>query len=231
MYSKLSEGSKRSEKANENLFVELYPGLQRYCRYLSQSKWDGEDIAQETILKALKHYQSSKKINAALLNKIAYHQWIDTLRKRKREMMVEVPELSTVGDSTLLETVENLIQKFTPKQAVIFILKEAFSYKTNEIAKILGTSETAVKSSLHRAKKRLNQDDCFNVESFWSDEEQALLSALFYESLMAQDPSILLDSLPHLSSLASDAQTSKLAHCTISSIKSISPSNTFCMAA
>lgn len=231
MYSKLSEGSKRSEKTNQNLFVELYPGLQRYCRFLSQNKWDGEDIAQETILKALKHYQSSNKINAALLNKIAYHQWIDTLRKRKRETMEEVPELSTAGDTTLLETVEILIQQFTPKQAVIFMLKEAFHYKTNEIAELLGTSETAVKSSLHRAKKRLNQDDCFNVEPFWSDEEQALLSALFNESLMAQDPSILLDSLPNLSSLSSDAQTSQLANCTISSIKSMSPSTTFCMAA
>lgn len=231
MYSKLNEGSKRSEKANENLFVELYPGLQRYCRFLSKSKWDGEDIAQETILKALKHYQSSKKINAALLNKMAYHQWIDTLRKRKRETMEEVPELSTAAGSTLLETVENLIQKFTPKQAIIFILKEAFHYKTKEIAELLGTSEIAVKSSLHRAKKRLDQDDCFNVESFWSDEEQTLLSALFYDSLMAQDPSILIDKLPHLRSLSSDAQTSQLANCTIRSIKSMSPSTTFCMAA
>lgn len=231
MYNKLSERSKRREQESENIFVELYPGLQRYCRFLSKSKWDGEDIAQETILKALEHYQSSRKINAALLNKIAYHQWIDTLRKRNRERLGEVPELSIIGNSTLLDTVEILIQQFTPKQAVIFTLKEAFHYKISEIAELFGTSETAVKSNLHRAKKRLNQDERFNVDSFWSDEEHELLFALFYESLMAQDPSILLKWLPYLRTLSNEPKTSQPATCTISSIKQISPSTTFSMAA
>ncbi|MBS4190714.1 sigma-70 family RNA polymerase sigma factor [Bacillus sp. FJAT-49705] len=229
MYSELSKGSKRSEESNENVFIELYPGLQRYCRFLSKNKWDGEDIAQETILKAIQHYQSNNNMNAALLNKIAYHHWIDTVRKRKHETIEESPALSTFEDKSLIETVEKLTQQFTPKQAVIFTLKEAFHYKTSEIAELLGISETAVKSNLYRAKKRLIQDDSFDVGPFWSKEEHVLLTELFYESLRTQDPSRLLKMLPVINSLARKDQAPQLDKRTTK--RPFTPSTTFSMAA
>jgi DNA-directed RNA polymerase specialized sigma24 family protein len=71
------------EKSVEAFWMEYYPKLQRYCRFLAQDIWDGDDIAQETFLKALKYNPYQQKMSSALLNKIAYHHWIDLTRKRK----------------------------------------------------------------------------------------------------------------------------------------------------
>jgi DNA-directed RNA polymerase specialized sigma24 family protein len=65
---------------------EYYLKLKKYCYFLTQSKWDGDDIAQEAMVKALTYY-SQEKITPALLNKIAHNYWMDTLRKRKNEQL------------------------------------------------------------------------------------------------------------------------------------------------
>ena len=67
-----------------------YQNLKRYCRFLTQSSWDGDDLLQEVTAKAIRHYQPSQ-ISSALLKKMAYHHWIDTVRKRSREI-TGIPE-------------------------------------------------------------------------------------------------------------------------------------------
>ncbi|PLR78453.1 RNA polymerase subunit sigma [Bacillus sp. V3-13] len=216
----------------ENIFVKLYPGLQKYCRFLAQNKWDGDDMAQATILKAIQHYQHKPVISAALLNKMAYHLWIDTVRKRKKEMIAACPELSMSEKNTgLIETIELLIQQFTPKQAIIFTLKEAFQYQAKEIADILNVSEMAVKSSLFRAKQRLNKDQFYQVDSFWEDEEQKQISELIYESLQEQDPAVLIKAIPSIRSLVNEAPIQMRARKQKISKQAHSPFSTFCMAA
>ncbi|MEH7332547.1 sigma factor-like helix-turn-helix DNA-binding protein [Neobacillus drentensis] len=207
---------------DDPFWKEHYPKLQRYCRFLAQNKWDGEDIAQETYLKALKYQQ---KMSTALLNKIAYHHWIDLLRKRKHETIEsEIERVSTTNQ--LDETVDMLIEQFTPKQAIIFLLKEAFQYQIREIADILETTEMAVKSNLHRAKKRLEKEDqSHSLEVFWNEEEREQLTELFKESLLKEDPTVLIQTIPTLQSMFN---VTKLV---TRSTPSNSPSSTLCMAA
>lgn len=70
-------------------------------------------------------------------------------------------------------------------------LKEGFRYQLKEIASILQTSETAVKSNLHRAKQRLEKDsEPFSTDSFWNEQERKKLSELFYKTLESQDPAL-----------------------------------------
>ncbi|WP_160718851.1 sigma-70 family RNA polymerase sigma factor [Bacillus sp. USDA818B3_A] len=219
-----------SEK-EENHWIEYYPKLQRYCRFLAQNKWDGEDIAQETYLKALKYHRH--QMSTALLNKIAYHHWIDQLRKREHETLGDELDLSSHEITKQLDevttAVELLIQKFTPKQAVIFLLKEAFQYQLKEIAEILGTTEIAVKASLHRGKKRLEkgteEEESFSVNSFWEEDEIEQLSDLFYESLKAQDPSVLIEAIPSIAAI------SNVTHFVSTNTRHHTPSSTLCMAA
>lgn len=33
----------------------FYPALKRYCRMMTRNNWDGDDLAQETMEKCLKH--------------------------------------------------------------------------------------------------------------------------------------------------------------------------------
>nr|WP_263327579.1 sigma factor-like helix-turn-helix DNA-binding protein [Neobacillus sp. Marseille-Q6967] len=201
-----TEEIQKTEESEDLFWRDLFPKLKRYCRFLAQNDWDGDDIAQETYVKALK-YSSSQKVTTALVNKIAYHQWMDVLRKRKKETVESDIEL--VSDQEKMPgikpgVVEILLNQFTPKQAVILLLKEGFLYQTKEIADILGTTEMAVKASLHRARKRFakkNEDDN-SLESFWGEEERDHLEALFRETLEAQDPSVLIEAIPSLNCIS-----------------------------
>lgn len=226
-------GQKHHEDCN---WLELYPKLQKYCRFLSQNQWDGDDLAQEAFLKALTFYSPKHKMTAALLNKIAYHHWIDVNRKRKKET-VGFDQQSTVDErysqpDSLVNAVEILQKFFTPKQAIIFLLKEAFQYQVKEIAEILDTTEMAVKSLLHRAKKRLEkvneEEQIDSVEVFWKKEQQKMLAELFNNALKDQDPSILIQSIPLL---LSNPEVPKMAAGPLLSMQKHSPLSTLCMAA
>ncbi|MFZ7944465.1 sigma factor-like helix-turn-helix DNA-binding protein [Neobacillus sp. 19] len=182
MSHKLSTDSAKSLQQDDQLWLEFYPKLQRYCRFLTQNTWDGDDIAQDTFLKALKYHQ--QQMSMALLNKIAYHQWIDLLRKRKKETIASdvvhpIHEVTNQLDD-MTHAVDQLLKECTPKQAVIFMLKEAFQYQVKEIADLLHTTETAIKASLHRVKKRMDKEDqTYSVESFWDEERKRTASGYF----------------------------------------------------
>jgi RNA polymerase sigma factor (sigma-70 family) len=193
----MPQREKVQQQKEDEFWKEHYPKLQRYCYFLAQNRWDGDDIAHETFLKALKY----PNLNSALLNKIAYNHLVDTLRKRKHETL-DLEKITFSIDynfETITDAVAFLLQKFTPKQAIVFLLKEAFQYQIKEIASLLETTEMAVKAILNRARKCLEKD--FSLDSFWEEEERERLSDLFYEALKSQDPTVLIVSIPTIHSL------------------------------
>ncbi|MBT2736428.1 sigma-70 family RNA polymerase sigma factor [Bacillus sp. ISL-7] len=240
MSQKLREANlirSQNEDTFENEFwIENYPKLRRYCHFLARNGWDGDDIAQETYIKVLKYCNHQQKMTTALLNKIAYNHWVDMLRKSKNETVEADPDFANHAlvnqlDETM-ESVDLLLNNFTPNQAIIFLLKEGFQYQLKEIASMLDFTEIAVKSNLHRAKKRLekaNKEKHFqSVDSFWDKEERELLSDLFYEALKNQDPTILIQALPSRTGISKVPKhvTGKLR-----SKPNYTPSSTLCMAA
>jgi RNA polymerase sigma factor (sigma-70 family) len=217
-------------KLRARVKIEDYiPALVAYCRFLTNSSWDGEDIAQETVMKAIEAYgQKAELISPALLKRIAYNHWIDTVRKRKKETLEsditynEAKHECTVEDA--FDIVQYLVKHFTPKQAVILFLKEAFCYRSSEIADILGTTEMAVKSILHRLRKRIENNGGNGLVLIWEKEEEQLLSELFYEALTLQDPTALIRNIPTVHSLKREAVAPVPS-------KTLSPSSGLCMAA
>jgi RNA polymerase sigma-70 factor (ECF subfamily) len=213
------------KQTEEIRIASLYPSLQRYGRFLAQNKWDGDDIAQEAVFRAFCAYKPCS-INQALLKKIAYNCWMDTVRKRKREQVIEQPEQE--GKETKQKNsglVDHLLSQLTLKQAVIFALKEGFQYKSKEIAEIMQTTEFAVKSSLNRARKQLNHPETDERKVTFTNEEEERVFQFLQESLATEDPSILLKAIPTLHSLKSQAVSKPVL-----SVKQ-APSNTLCMAA
>jgi RNA polymerase sigma factor (sigma-70 family) len=229
------EGKELEERIGEDFWIENYPKLQRYCHFLTRNGWDGDEIAQETFIKALKYCSNQQKMSTALLNKIAYNHWVDMLRRRKKETVeANLDSANTALTNSLDDTrelVDILLKNFTPNQAIIFLLKEGFQYQLKEIASILDSTEMAVKSNLHRAKKRLekiNEEQQFlSAETFWDENEREQLSDLFYEALKNQDPTILIESIP----LRINSEVSMLVTGKIRSKSDYSPSSTLCMAA
>jgi RNA polymerase sigma factor (sigma-70 family) len=231
-----SEEKEHEKKFGEDFWIENYPKLQRYCHFLARNRWDGDDIAQETYMKALRYNHQQHKISSALLNKIAYHHWVDILRKRKYETVEDDlnlinPSLTSQLDETR-DSVDFLLKNFTPNQAIIFMLKEGFQYQLKEIASILDSTETSVKSNLHRAKKRLEkakeEKQVDSVDSYWDEEEREQLSEIFYEALKNQDPAILIHSI---SSGTGIRNVPKLVAGKFRSKPNYTPSSTLCMAA
>jgi RNA polymerase sigma factor (sigma-70 family) len=230
------EGKEDENRFEEDFWIENYPKLQRYCHFLARNRWDGDDIAQETYMKALRYNHEQHKISSALLNKIAYHHWVDILRKRKNEAVEDdLNQINPSQTSPLDETrisVDLLLENFTPNQAIIFLLKEGFQYQLKEIASILDSTETSVKSNLHRAKKRLGkakeEKQVDSVDSYWDEEEWEQLSDIFYEALKNQDPAILIQ---YISSRTRKSNIPQLVSGSVRYKPTYTPSSTLCMAA
>ncbi|RHW43103.1 sigma-70 family RNA polymerase sigma factor [Neobacillus notoginsengisoli] len=194
----------KCEQPEPELEQKHFDSLRKYCRFLTKNDWESEDLFQSAVLKGLQNYAPAD-ISPALLKKIAYHQWIDMARKAKREI-VGFPEETVQLDSSSVEgrldAVKLLLERTTPKQAVIFLLKEGFNYQAKEIAELLTMTETSVKSLLHRAKGRLeNERRLHSVDAEWQEEERQLLSELMVEALLEDDPAVLISNVHRIHSL------------------------------
>ncbi|MGG4167630.1 sigma factor-like helix-turn-helix DNA-binding protein [Rossellomorea vietnamensis] len=190
---------------DDDAVEEMVPKLLRYCYFLTKDKWDGEDLAQESVYKALSRYPDSQDWSSALLKKMAYHLWIDKERKESREMIGPVPEYALEHHSKEWispDMIQMISQELTPKQLVSFVLKEAFQYKISEIAGVLNLKETAVKALLNRARSKVKKisdvDEWDGSERYEDDTLQRELNAILYRSLKAQDPSLLIAYIPTL---------------------------------
>lgn len=188
----------------EERLLDLCESLKLYCRFLARNQWEADDLFQAAVLKGIEHYPPSR-LTAPLLKKIAYHHWIDLARKGRHEVVgvpAETPEKEREPNDRL-DAVRLLLEKLTPKQAVIFFLKEGFRYQASEIADYLNTTEMAVKSLLHRAKNRLEKErNLHQVAPLQTDEHRELLAELFTQALQEGDPAILLKNLHKITSLA-----------------------------
>src|SRR6195256_4053978 len=71
----------------DQLLGELRPRLHRYCARMTGSVIDGEDVVQETMLKAMEAAPAVEPIinPEGWLFRIAHHAALDFLRRRARE--------------------------------------------------------------------------------------------------------------------------------------------------
>ena len=82
----------RSVRASWHGFLETYEPLRtdlyRYCRHLTRSPWDAEDLAQDTLARAfvtLAQLGSAPPNPRAWLFRVAYNLWVDRARRRREE--------------------------------------------------------------------------------------------------------------------------------------------------
>ncbi|NBI30534.1 RNA polymerase sigma factor [Chengkuizengella marina] len=147
---------------NEKI-TSFLPDLKRYCISIARTPWDGEDLYQNTMLKMIK-YQSSIQNHPnpkAYLFKIATNQWRDMLKKNKywRNMNsfdedTSLLEIATV-DSSMIEFIEILVAYLPFKQASTILLIDYYDFTAKEVSEMLETTIGAVKSTLHRGRKSI----------------------------------------------------------------------------
>lgn len=155
------ELSREFQKEFETVIADLGDGLWKYCRYLTGSPWDGEDLYQETMLKTMGSlYQRWHVTNLkSYLYRIATNTWIDHCRREKRNLGTlsedDLPTADFSDHLELEEALEQLFYLFTPRQTAVFLLKEIFQFNADEVASIIKTTPTAVYATTRRMKNKL----------------------------------------------------------------------------
>ena len=146
--------------------------LRKYCLSLTNTKWDGEDLMQETLVKVYESWMKApKQIVKAYLYRIASNTWIDKHRKRSVHVDINydisnVELESKLHTDALSTTVEKVLKQLSSKQKAVVLLVLGFGHSIKETADMLTESEGSVKAALHRARKKLKQ-----LDGFWAEEK------------------------------------------------------------
>ena len=141
----------------------LRPELFRYCRSLTGSVWDAEDLVQDTMMRAFARLsQISDPIeNAkAYLFKIASNLWIDRLRVKREFVSDQIPETAAQDSPQPHEVraaASQLFAKLPPVERAAVLLKDVFDFTLEETATALDSTVGAIKAALHRGRAKLNQ--------------------------------------------------------------------------
>ncbi|MGN6107095.1 MAG: RNA polymerase sigma factor [Kofleriaceae bacterium] len=137
-------------------FEGLRPELYRYCRHLTRSPWDAEDLAQDVLARA---FVTLGKLGAAPPNprawlfRVASNAWID--QQRRPRGAPEVEPTGAVDPRTTREAAGTLIARLAPQERAAVVLKDVFNLSIEEVAEALSTTPNAVKAALHRGRGKL----------------------------------------------------------------------------
>jgi len=154
------------------LVVEYSPVLYRVAYSVLRNTVDAEDVVQETFLRVLRHRQKLGGIQdmRVWLVRIAWNHALD--RKRRQRTMSpqeEAAELaSTVAsvepraDAVLIAAqgharILQAIDRLPRKEREVLLLSAMEELEIVEIAAVLGTTESSVRSRLFRARQRLRE--------------------------------------------------------------------------
>src|SRR5262245_21654508 len=150
----------------EKLFEQLRPKLHRYCARMTGSVIDGEDVVQETLVKALEALPRAEPIAnpEGWLFRIAHNAALDFLRRRTRHAaaFADDEDLEMIAQSTdpgpdPYATVASLrtFMRLPTVQRSAVILVDVLGYTLAELGEIAGGS--IFKSALQRGRARLRK--------------------------------------------------------------------------
>lgn len=135
---------------------------------------DAEDMVQETFLRWRSARDDQIRSTRAYLATIVVRLCLDQLRsaRAKREVYVGpwLPEpLVTTGRSDLTDNLimrESLsfafllmLEKLSPLERAVFVLREVFDFDYSEIAQITAKTESNCRQVFHRARGKMREDD------------------------------------------------------------------------
>jgi RNA polymerase sigma factor (sigma-70 family) len=146
----------------EHRLTALRPRLHRYCARMTGSTVDGEDVLQDTLVKALGARAEGASVDnlEGWLFRIAHNTSLDLLRRRSRITAVPITEDIAVAPMPEAEMVAVSFQTFLrlPElQRCAVILKDVLGHSIEEIADIAECTPAAAKSALQRGRAALRQ--------------------------------------------------------------------------
>ena len=153
------------------LAAEVRPELHRYCARLMGSVIDGEDVVQDTLLRALVALQDLEEMPPLRpwLFRVAHNRALDLLRGRAVRKAEPIAAAPDVADPASPDPMERLMRQEAVKTAVsrfaelpilqrsVVILKDVLDESLTEIAALLDLTVDAVKGHLARGRAGLRE--------------------------------------------------------------------------
>jgi len=166
------------------VFSELVTRYKKKIYYLAYditgNHHDAEDISQEVFMKvyrSLKTFRRDANMSSWVY-KIAVNTSIDSLRKKnswptkpirefdQESIQESLPAsrnqafdpLQSAESSQIQKRISQALEKLSPKERTVFVIRHYNDLKLNEIAEILNITIGTVKSLLFRAVKKLRKE-------------------------------------------------------------------------
>ena len=144
------------------LYAEAYPRLLKFCILLCHNREIAEDLSQEALLKSFHSIADLVKTEQyfSWLFQIAKNIFLDQQRRivSFRKFSRENPqETFSTGDSENHFEIKELLLYLCIEDRFLFLLIELEERSYKEVAEILGTTEDAIRSKLHRLRGVLQQ--------------------------------------------------------------------------
>jgi RNA polymerase sigma-70 factor (ECF subfamily) len=177
----------RISSGDSTAFQELVEGYKKKVYYIAYDITgdhdDAEDVSQEVFIKvfrSLKTFRRNAKLSSWLYQ-ISVNASIDLLRKKssKPEKLMDDFERadirenlpgSSVHAQNPEQSAENImiqhhlsqaLQKISPKERSVFVMRHYNEFKIREIAEILNVSPGTVKALFYRAARKLRKELSF----------------------------------------------------------------------
>ena len=165
-----------AKSGDHNAFAELVYLFQdpvyNLCFRMLGESGEAEDATQETFLRVyrnLNRYDTTRPLKTWILS-IASNHSIDRLRKRRMQLVSlddeptaaalalrskdPTPEQAAVAGE-LSGYIQSLLLQLDEHYRLAVIYRYWYQYSYAEIAELMDTTESAIKSRLHRARKKL----------------------------------------------------------------------------
>ncbi len=156
----------------EKIVYEFKDGVYNLCYRLLSQRQEAEDATQETFLRAyskLKRYDHERSFKTWLFS-IASNYCIDQIRRRRMTLLSiddeptaaalslrsdePSPERAAiVGEAA--EEIQRMLATLPADYRLAVVLRYWYDYSYSEIAEVSGSSISAIKSKLFRARQRL----------------------------------------------------------------------------
>jgi RNA polymerase sigma factor (sigma-70 family) len=146
----------------EECLKALRPRLHRYCARMTGSAVNGEDVLQDTLVKALHARAQATEVEnlEGWLFRIAHNSSLDFLRDRSRNTVVPLTddvEAAPIPEAEIVAISFQTFLRLPELQRCAVILKDVLGHSVEEIAGIAECSPTAAKSALQRGRVTLRR--------------------------------------------------------------------------
>ncbi len=156
----------------ETLFQAHHDAVYRAAYRITGDAADAEDVLQTVFVRILRR-EDELDLSASAssyLHRAAVNAALDLLRARRRSRAVALAEVEGAleepapgpersrGSRELGRQLRAALTRLPPKSAEIFALRYFEEHSNQEIARMLGASQTSIAVILHRARHRLRKE-------------------------------------------------------------------------